>query len=731
MFAHFFENKKAGKTVKFGVMKSLSPSHYKKEKKKKLASYTKRPGSGRNVEVSFKRNLRRFNVSKKSKKMMLNRPSSRFVVNERTQKTPKQLKTEFKRKFDLISQRNSSKLKHLSRDKINKLTKYISKSPKKKNILSDFLHKKPQKAKLKLNNRSKVNMNENKSNVNRKPFIKPGFKFKQKLSSPKVSKLRISLNTTDFKMKDKINQLSRNFFKHVKKNDIQELNRFYKNYDKLQNNIKKNLNFNIKDKEGCKPFHFAAWNNNLKLFNFLLYVKSDIDSPNKNGITPLMLAALKGHKKILSVLVKLVPNINKQDNSGNTALHYAVVKDNLNIIKILLERSDLDFELLNNDKQKCIDLAHPSNVIKLKELLIEFTKMNEIGKREVEILSPKKKKLRLKVNNSTKVDSNIAKETKSINLDNFVVHSRIGSGSFGNVFLVEKKDTNMLYAMKVLNKKKVFKDKLKRYVVTERNVLSAIDHPFIVKLKYAFQNGDNLFLIMDYYPGGDLGAALNSEGSFEEDRARVYIAEIILALEELHNNNIIFRDLKPENIMIDAKGHIALIDFGLSKEKVTARRGARSFCGSVAYLAPEMVKKTGHGKAIDWYLLGVVLYEMMVGLPPFYAENKEQLFFNIEHGQLNFPNNFSKALKDLLGRLMERDMKKRLGAGGAKEIKKHPWFFGIDWGLVLKKKLSIIKPNISKLRLYDFEEGDDLFKSSGRGEVDIDNWTFIGDLKDQ
>lgn len=135
---------------------------------------------------------------------------------------------------------------------------------------------------------------------------------------------------------------------------------------------------------------------------------------------------------------------------------------------------------------------------------------------------------------------------------------------------------------------------------------------------------------MDYYPGGNLAEYLEKEGFFSENKSKIYLAEIILAIEELHKNNIIFRDLKPENIVIDKEGHALLIDFGLSKQNVNKHnKGAKSFCGSIAYLAPEMIEKKGHGKSIDWYLLGVLLYEMLVGIPPFYDDSKEQLFHNI------------------------------------------------------------------------------------------------------
>ncbi len=162
-----------------------------------------------------------------------------------------------------------------------------------------------------------------------------------------------------------------------------------------------------------------------------------------------------------------------------------------------------------------------------------------------------------------------------------------------------------------------------KYAITERNVMANMDFPFIVKLRFAFQTFDKLFLVSDYCPGGDLSQYLEIERIFPEWKAKFYLCEIILAIEMLHKHNVLFRDLKPDNVVLDEEGHALLTDFGLSKEGVNfSQNGAKSFCGSYAYLAPEMVKKSGHGKAVDWYLLGVLLYEMLTGLPPYYAEDK-------------------------------------------------------------------------------------------------------------
>mmetsp|Transcript_18123 Transcript_18123/g.2956 ORF Transcript_18123/g.2956 Transcript_18123/m.2956 type:complete len:189 (+) Transcript_18123:243-809(+) len=188
--------------------------------------------------------------------------------------------------------------------------------------------------------------------------------------------------------------------------------------------------------------------------------------------------------------------------------------------------------------------------------------------------------------------------------------------------------------------------------MTERNVLSNLRHPFIVGLNYAFQTPEKLFMILDYCSGGDLGKVLKKYKKFTEQRAKYYLCEILLALEELHRRNIIFRDLKPDNIVLDSRGHALLTDFGLSKEGVCDNYMARSFCGSVAYLTPEMIRRQGHGKAVDWYLLGVLLYEMLVGVPPYFSHNREELFNNIQRGRLKIPANLSLEAKSILKGLL-------------------------------------------------------------------------------
>jgi len=219
----------------------------------------------------------------------------------------------------------------------------------------------------------------------------------------------------------------------------------------------------------------------------------------------------------------------------------------------------------------------------------------------------------------------------ALSLDDFEVIEKLGKGSFGAVYLVKKRDDpdQTLYAMKILEKDKVLAQNLIRYAKTERNVLYMVQHQFVVGLNFSFQSHSRLYLIMDYCPGGDMGMALAKHRRFSEDNARVYAAEILLALEYLHKNKIIFRDLKPDNVIFDSDGHALLTDFGLSKTGMGATDKSTSFCGSVAYLAPEMLRKQGHTKSIDWYLLGVLIYEMLVGVPPYFNTEKKKLFENI------------------------------------------------------------------------------------------------------
>merc|ERR1711904_287604 len=196
-----------------------------------------------------------------------------------------------------------------------------------------------------------------------------------------------------------------------------------------------------------------------------------------------------------------------------------------------------------------------------------------------------------------------------------------------------------------------------------RNVLVRATHPFIVNLEYAFQTPKKLYFVLEYCPGGELFFHLSRAGRFSEGRCRFYASELLLAIQYMHSLNIIYRDLKPENVLLDAQGHAKLTDFGLSKEGIEDNFSAKSMCGTPEYLAPEIIEKRGHGKAVDWYSLGALMYEMLTGLPPFYTRDREQLFERIRRGELSYPSYVSDVAKSLLQRMLDRDPPKRLGGG--------------------------------------------------------------------
>eukprot|EP00003_Mantamonas_plastica_P010729 TRINITY_DN201_c0_g1_i1.p2 TRINITY_DN201_c0_g1~~TRINITY_DN201_c0_g1_i1.p2 ORF type:complete len:289 (-),score=107.14 TRINITY_DN201_c0_g1_i1:1420-2286(-) len=225
--------------------------------------------------------------------------------------------------------------------------------------------------------------------------------------------------------------------------------------------------------------------------------------------------------------------------------------------------------------------------------------------------------------------------------------------------------------------------------MSERAILQKIEHPFLVSLKYAFQTEDKLYMVLDYVNGGELFFHLQKEGKFEEERAKLYAAEIILGLEHLHSMDIIYRDLKPENILLDIEGHIKLTDFGLAKSAMGVDDKTHTFCGTPEYLAPEILKEEGHGKAVDWWSLGTLLFEMMAGLPPFYSQNVNVMYENILSGELKFPKHMSDDACDLLTKLLDRNPDSRLGSGpsDAEELKTHPFFDSLDWETVYNREM--------------------------------------------
>ncbi|KAI6649825.1 cGMP-dependent protein kinase 1 isoform 2 [Oopsacas minuta] len=277
----------------------------------------------------------------------------------------------------------------------------------------------------------------------------------------------------------------------------------------------------------------------------------------------------------------------------------------------------------------------------------------------------------------------------------------LGKGGYGKVYLVRKVngiDSNRVYAMKVLKKALIIRNhKDMIHTKAERSILEAINHPFIVNLHYAFQTNGKLYLILEYLSGGELFALLEKEGIFLEDNSTFYLAQITLALEHLHSHGIIYRDLKPENIMLSQSGNIVLTDFGMSKEGIMDNSLTHTFCGTIEYMAPEILKRTGHNKCVDWWSLGALMYDMLTGAPPFLGENRKQSIEKILSGKLLFPPYLSPIARDILRRLLNRCVVKRLGSdeNDAEEIKSHEFFQKIRWDKLLALQIEPpYKPNI-------------------------------------
>nr|XP_023994240.1 ribosomal protein S6 kinase beta-2-like isoform X3 [Salvelinus alpinus] len=286
----------------------------------------------------------------------------------------------------------------------------------------------------------------------------------------------------------------------------------------------------------------------------------------------------------------------------------------------------------------------------------------------------------------------VNRDSERIGPDSFELLSVLGKGGYGKVFQVRKvqgAQTGKIFAMKVLKKAKIVCNaKDTAHTRAEREVLETVRHPFIVDLLYAFQTGGKLYLILECLSGGELFMQLEKEGIFMEDTACFYLGEIVLALGHLHSNGIIYRDLKPENIMLNHQGHIKLTDFGLCKESIHDGAVTHTFCGTIEYMAPEILTRTGHNRAVDWWSLGALMYDMMTGSPPFTAENRKKTIDKILKCKLNLPPYLTLDARDMIKKLLKKSPLQRLGSSAAdcKDIQKHPFFRHINWDDLLNKR---------------------------------------------
>jgi len=275
----------------------------------------------------------------------------------------------------------------------------------------------------------------------------------------------------------------------------------------------------------------------------------------------------------------------------------------------------------------------------------------------------------------------LSREQQSFTLTDFEVLTTLGTGTFGRVRLVKQLVSSQFFALKILKKSEIIRLKQVAHIKSEITLLKMIQHPFVVNLIGHFQDERKLYMVLEYIHGGELFSHLRREGRFSDDHARYYAAEIVLAFGYMHSMSIVYRDLKPENLLITTTGHMKITDFGFAKQ---VEERTWTLCGTPEYLAPEIIQSKGHDKAVDWWALGILCFEMLAGYPPFYDENPFGIYQKILAGKIEFPRQFDSKAKDLIKKLLSNDRTKRLGClrNGVEDIKKSKWFGKTDWEAV-------------------------------------------------
>jgi tRNA A-37 threonylcarbamoyl transferase component Bud32 len=290
------------------------------------------------------------------------------------------------------------------------------------------------------------------------------------------------------------------------------------------------------------------------------------------------------------------------------------------------------------------------------------------------------------------------KDIKKVSLNDFKLLKVLGRGTFGKVCLAQYKATKKYYAMKIMKKNIILEHNQVTHTLLEKNILQNLNYQFLVGMDFCFQTQERIYFAMNFIRGGELFSHLYKCKYFPEEKAKFYSAIVGLALEYLHTHGIVYRDIKPDNILIDEDGYLKLADFRMSKMLKDQEKDF-SLCGTPEYFAPEIITREGHNKSADWWSYGILLYEMLYGIPPFYSKNTEKMFELITKAKLKFPQKIevSDDAKDLIKNLLVKNQDLRLGCeGGFEEIKKHSFFKGFDFKALEEKKLEA--PFIPTLR---------------------------------
>jgi serine/threonine protein kinase len=327
-----------------------------------------------------------------------------------------------------------------------------------------------------------------------------------------------------------------------------------------------------------------------------------------------------------------------------------------------------------------------------------------------------------------KKESNASDKDKvrQIKLSDYEMGDTLGTGSFGRVRIAKNKKTQEYVAIKIMKKMEIIKSKQADHIANEIKILSMIEHPFVIKFGGFTQDEKNLYLDLELINGGELFTYLRGVGRFPIDQARMYIAEIISIFDYLHSKNIIYRDLKPENILIHKSGYLKLTDFGFAK---IVEGRTYTLCGTPEYLAPEIILNKGHGKPVDWWTCGILLYEMIAGIDPFSDDDPMMVYQKILKGKIKFPSGFDSNAKSLIKHLLDQDLTKRYGnlKNGVKDITGHRFFKNFEWNKLLEKDLPPpyipkVKSNNDISNFSEYPDSDNPAVAIDKGEDPFLDW---------
>jgi tRNA A-37 threonylcarbamoyl transferase component Bud32 len=524
----------------------------------------------------------------------------------------------------------------------------------------------------------------------------------------------------------------RELLDYVTDRRVEEIKEYIETHLKQEGEIRDKL-----DKDRTY-LHYAVYRGKRDIVDLLIESGCEVDARDYNGRSPLHYAVANMKIQLIQVLVENGAEVNGVDNEGKTPLHYAALCGYGEIaFKLLCMGADpnLDDNFGMHPLDYCTDKVCEETIQStFQGKLSDTGRKVFMGRKLCNSLYDRKRDL---LNHVAASGERRCFANVNLNDDNsgegeishkdFIIHDILGKGSFGEVYLVEKRDTGRLYAMKVFSKKSVQAQNLMRFIYIEKKIMHALNHPFMVKLHYAFQTDRKLYLLMDYCKNRDLGYLLKKKGTVTEQVARLVIAELVLAIEALHSKDIVHRDLKPDNILIDDNGHIMVTDFGLAKEGIKKGVLTKTFCGSIAYLPPEIIKKSGHNKMVDWYLVGIILYELVCGKPPYFSKTFAQLSWNILNAKLAFPPGLSLNTKKFIKRMVAREPSQRLGVKkGAEEIKRHDFFIGIDWEQIARAECPPFDPKeINAYKTQNYRQSIIDEAPAGAEIVEMPNWSFV------